>query len=306
MTTILRCNRFFRSLVVVLMIALGQFMLPEARGDAYRDYIEQYSSMAVEQQEAYGIPASITLAQGLLESAAGRSTLATKGNNHFGIKCHKEWVGDTLLRSDDAPNECFRAYADASESFHDHSRFLKRKRYAPLFALDPGDYAGWAETLRACGYATDPNYAQRLVTIIERYALYLFDSEAGRLAEENADYIMSMLSASHPVRRGRGLHYVIAAPGDTYATIAKELGIPVKKLLAYNDVRKDGPIKDWEEVYLQEKCDEAAEGLTRATIGEGETMHSLSQRFGIKLSRLLELNPGVKDRPGTTLRLTAP
>lgn len=290
--------------LIGIFIFLGIIGVLGASGnDAYRDYIDQYAQMAIEQQEAYRIPASITLAQGLLESAAGRSTLATRGNNHFGIKCHKEWEGDTLLRSDDAPNECFRAYRTAGESFHDHSRFLSRKRYAKLFELDETDYEGWARGLRECGYATDPNYAQRLITIIERYGLYLYDTAGGRLAEENAEFIRNMLTTTHKVRRSRGLHYVIAAPGDKYSDIAKEFNLDVKKLLAYNDAKKDGRIKDWEEVYLEDKLEAPADGISRATVGEGESFHSLAQRFGIKLSVIKALNPGVKDRAGSEVRL---
>lgn len=274
-----------------------------ATADRYTDYIRQYSDLAVAQQKQYGIPASITLAQGLLESAAGQSTLATKGNNHFGIKCHSDWKGDTLLRSDDAPDECFRSYRTADESFHDHSRFLLRKRYSPLFLLDSSDYAAWAQGLRQCGYATDPNYASRLITIIERYALNLFDTEAGRAAEEDAMFIRDMLVKTHPVRRSRGLHYVIAAPGDTYSSLAREFNISKKKLMAYNDAGQDREIKAWEEVYLQEKLDRASGDSRSAVIGEGESMHSLSQRFGIKLESLRRANPGAKDRPGTRLIL---
>ena len=271
--------------------------------DAYSDYIGQYAPLAVGQQDSYGIPASITLAQGLLESAAGRSTLATRGNNHFGIKCHSEWEGDTLLRSDDAPDECFRAYRTAAESFEDHSRFLLRKRYAPLFELDPADYRAWATTLRKCGYATDPNYASRLITIIERYALYLYDTEAGRMSEETCEFIRSTLLSTHKVRRSRGLHYVIALPGDTYASIAGEFNIDRKKLLKYNDARRDGNIKEWEEVYLEPKLGTAPDGVTSTTIGEGETIHSVAQRYGMTVESIRALNPKAKDKPGTTLRM---
>ena len=283
--------------VVSVFAAVGA-----AAQDPYHDYIAEYSGLAVEQQALHGIPASVTLAQGLLESAAGRSSLAVRGNNHFGIKCHSEWRGDTLLRNDDAVDECFRSYETAVESFEDHSRFLLRKRYAPLFDLDITDYAGWANGLRSCGYATDPNYASRLITIIERYALYLFDTDEGRNAEDNARFIQEMLSRSHPVRRSRGLHYMIAAPGDTYREIAREFDIPEKTLRKYNDATRNR-IKDWEEVYLEEKHDKAPDGVDSATIGDGESIHSLAQRFGMKLATLRSLNPGAHDRPGTRLRL---
>ena len=271
--------------------------------DAYSKYIEDYRGIAVEQQESYGIPASITLAQGLLESRAGQSTLASIGNNHFGIKCHKSWTGDTLLRNDDEINECFRAYASALESFEDHSKFLSTRRYRPLFENDVTDYVAWAHGLKACGYATDPNYAMRLISIIERYGLYQFDSNTDSSMETGTDFIHQSLKSIHPIRRTRGLHCVIASPGDTYSSIAKELCIDPLKLMSMNDVDKDCEIKPWEEVYLQPKHETAPENLSRATIGEGESIHSISQRFGMKMSTLLSLNPHVKDQPGNTLRL---
>jgi len=273
------------------------------RTDYYQEYIDRYADIAMQEQQLHGIPASITLAQGLLESSAGRSTLATRGNNHFGIKCHTEWKGDTLLRSDDAPDECFRAYATPEESFTDHSRFLLRKRYAPLFDNDPTDYASWANTLRKCGYATDPNYASRLIAIIERYSLYLYDSDPGADAEAMADLIHQSLRASHPIRRTRGLHYVIAAPGDTYSSLAKELGMKTEALLRYNDADSDCEIKPWEEVYLVEKLLTAPDGVKSATIGEGESIHSVAQRYAMKTEAIIALNPRAKDRPGTRLKL---
>lgn len=293
--------KLIRFILTAIFIAS---VLPIAgKTDAYSKYIDEYSAIAVEQQQTYGIPASITLAQGLLESRAGQSSLATIGNNHFGIKCHKEWTGDTLLRNDDAINECFRSYASALESFEDHSKFLCRKRYQPLFANDVTDYVAWAHGLKACGYATDPNYAMRLISIIERYGLYQYDSDANSLMEAGADFIHQTLKSVHPIRRSRGLHCVIAAPRDTYSSIAKELGMDPTKLMTLNDVEQDCEIKPWEEVYLQSKHDTAPEGLSRATIGEGESIHSLAQRFGMKMSTLLSLNPHIKDQPGNTLRL---
>lgn len=286
-------------IIMMTVISLGL----NAATDYYQNYIDNYAEIAVAEQKAHGIPASITLAQGLLESAAGRSTLATKGNNHFGIKCHSTWSGDTLLRNDDAPNECFRMYASAQESFADHSQFLLRKRYQPLFDLDVTDYASWAHGLKKCGYATDPNYAIRLIAIIERYSLYMFDSPDGRVAESIADLIHDHLKASHPIRRTRGLHYVIAAPGDTYASIAKELGIKKELLMSLNDVNTDREIKPWQEVYLVEKLENAPEGVNSVTIGEDENIHSIAQRFGMKLEVLTALNPKAKDHPGTRLRL---
>ncbi len=299
-------NRHFRDRLIIFTIIILAFsgVTPlYAAPDYYRDYIDRYADIAVAEQRAHGIPASITLAQGLLESAAGRSTLATKGNNHFGIKCHSTWTGDTLLRNDDAANECFRVYSSAAESYADHSRFLLGKRYRPLFDFDITDYTSWAHGLKRCGYATDPNYASRLITIIERYNLYLYDSPEGRNTEEIADLIHNVLRSSHKVKKSRGLHYVVAFPGDTYATIAKEFGLNLKKLLALNDVTKDREIKPWQEVYLVEKLDVPPEGVKSATIGDDESIHSIAQRFGMRLETILELNPKAKDRPGTRLKL---
>lgn len=291
-----------RITAVILLLSMHMSLMGQRTNKRYADYIERYREMAVEQMERYSIPASITLAQGLLESAAGYSTLATEGNNHFGIKCGGMWKGDSMLRDDDAPDECFRVYKSAAESFEDHSKFLTGKRYRPLFELDKSDYAGWARTLRACGYATDPNYADRLITIIELYGLMKYDGvEADHSAA--AEYIIGTLRSIHPVRKSRGLHFVVAAPGDTYAVIAKEYGLKTSDLLKYNDREKDVEIKAWEEVYLQPKHKKGPKTVKIATIGEGETMHSLSQRYGMQLSTLKELNPGKADRPGERLRV---
>lgn len=288
-----------RPVLILTMIHIGSIAL---KADVYEDYVSRYAPMAVSQQEEYGIPASITLAQGLLESAAGRSRLAREGNNHFGIKCHNGWEGETMLRDDDAPNECFRVYKSPEESYRDHSVFLKRDRYKSLFSLEVTDYASWAKGLSRCGYATDPNYADRLISIIERYALYGYDNPFGPDIEETVEFIRATLSSSHPVRRSRGLHYVVAFPGDSYKSIAKEFGLDEKKLRAYNDA-KSGNVKEWEEVYLEMKFEEAPEGVNKATIGEGEDMRSLSQRYGMKLESLKKLNKKAKDKPGTVLRL---
>ena len=289
----------------ILMAALLPLFSPAVApaANAYEDYIEQYSEMAVEQMRAYGVPASITLAQGLLESAAGRSTLAREGNNHFGIKCHADWQGDTMLRNDDAPDECFRVYGNVADSFRDHSLFLRRKRYAELFDLDPTDYTAWAQGLKKCGYATDPNYAARLISIIELYSLQRFDDPTHKVNEEMAAFIHQTLCNTHVIRKNRGLHYVIAQPGDTYGSIAKELKIKKSTLLKYNDRVTDREIKAWEEVYLQEKSDVAPEGVSRATIGDGESIHSIAQRYGMKTESIRRLNPDTPDTPGQTLRL---
>lgn len=290
-------------LYLLVIVGLSVNVGAQNANQRYTDYIDRWKDVAISEQEQHGIPASITLAQGLLESGAGSSRLATEGNNHFGIKCHKDWQGETMLRDDDAPNECFRVYESAHESFADHSRFLLRKRYESLFLLPVDDYKGWAHGLKQCGYATDPNYANRLISIIERYSLYNYDTPQGRNASEDALFIFEHLRNSHPICKYRSLHYVIASPGDTYSDIAKEFGMKTKDLLRFNDVDADHEIRAWQEVYLQEKHDKAPADYHSIVIGEGESIHSIAQRMGMKLQCLKDLNPDSSDSQGTRLRL---
>ena len=290
-------------LYLLVIVGLSVKVGAQNANQRYTDYIDRWKDVAISEQEQHGIPASITLAQGLLESGAGSSRLATEGNNHFGIKCHKDWQGETMLRDDDAPNECFRVYESAHESFADHSRFLLRKRYESLFLLPVDDYKGWAHGLKQCGYATDPNYANRLISIIERYSLYNYDTPQGRNVSEDALFIFEHLRHSHPICKYRSLHYVIASPGDTYSDIAKEFGMKTKDLLRFNDVDADHEIRAWQEVYLQEKHDKAPADYHSIVIGEGESIHSIAQRMGMKLQCLKELNPDSSDSQGTRLRL---
>ncbi|MFD1604216.1 glucosaminidase domain-containing protein [Flavobacterium artemisiae] len=146
--------------------------------DLINNYILQYQEIAVGNMKTYGIPASIILAQGILESGAGRGDLAVEANNHFGIKCHKDWLGESVRHDDDSAQECFRKYPQASESYRDHALFLVGKnRYAVLFTYEKDDYKAWAKGLRACGYATDPNYPDKLISYIERYNLHQYDCQ---------------------------------------------------------------------------------------------------------------------------------
>lgn len=164
-----------RVVYVLVLMMLCSVSGVNAQEDAYREYIKTYKGIAVKHQKKYGIPASITLAQGLLESDAGRSRLARKANNHFGIKCGNDWRGRKIKHNDDKKRECFRRYKRAKHSYEDHAKFLMKQRYAPLFRLDITDYKGWAKTLKRCGYATDPNYPEKLIKIIEKYELYKYD-----------------------------------------------------------------------------------------------------------------------------------
>ena len=171
-------------LALALSLSVAQAQTPEA----INAYVEKYKAIAIEEMKKYGIPASVTLAQGIHESGCGTSTLALRSNNHFGIKCHEEWCGQTYHHDDDAPQECFRVYNCPEESFRDHSEFLKcRPRYANLFTLDKGDYKAWARGLKAAGYATNPRYPDIIIKLIEDYNLNQFDKPGGGAAVAKAD-----------------------------------------------------------------------------------------------------------------------
>ncbi len=273
----------------------------------YLEYIETYRQIAIMHQQQYGIPASITLAQGLLESRAGHSHLATVGNNHFGIKCHgNSWKGGKIYADDDAPNECFRKYKSAEESFEDHARFLKKQRYAPLFKLKITDYKGWARTLHKCGYATDKRYADKLIDIIETYELYRYDTGQPIIAKPKHlegdeslehsinDEIYDEIISAHEIVKRNGLYCIIAKNGDTYNSIASEFDMKTRKLLSLNDIgRRNGKkqMRAGTIVYLEDKLDAATpESPEFYQAKTGDTTYDISQRFGIKLSSLCKLN----------------
>ncbi len=190
---------------------------------ATEKYIDVYKDIAQQEMDLYGIPASITLAQGILESGSGKGRLSVKANNHFGIKCHG-WKGGKIYHDDDRAQECFRKYKDAKYSFRDHSLFLKdRKRYAKLFKLKKGDYKGWARELRLAGYATDKKYPQKLISIIERYELYKLDKEV----KGNSKVEFEMPTAEEQIK-----HTVLK--GDTLYSISRRYGITVEELQKLN------------------------------------------------------------------------
>ncbi len=251
---------------------------------AYLDYIEQYKKIAVEQEKAHKIPACITLAQGLLESGAGKSELATKANNHFGIKCHSDWTGETYTHDDETASECFRKYRKAKDSYEDHSLFLLRPRYASLFQLPITDYKGWAHGLRQCGYATDPTYAAKLIKLIEDYQLAETTTNAADSnhpaqstqptqptqpktnnnapdgdviakafsSDKKVSATMGELSlfTEHPVHSEKMVRWVEAELGDTYESIAYEFNIEVARLRKYNNAQKGQQPEIGDRVYL--------------------------------------------------------
>jgi len=263
----------------------------------YLSYIDQYKDVAIYEMQRYQIPASITLAQGLLESAAGTGSLVKMSNNHFGIKCGSSWYGPTVSHDDDAFGECFRKYSNARESYEDHSLFLRsNQRYAFLFRLSTTDYKGWAYGLKRAGYATSPTYAVNLVNLIELYQLYRFDgiveipeerlSERVRLQEERLGFD----GINHQLYQANGLLYIVARRGDTFKSLSKELHIRKSKLIRYNDLYKDYVIQAGDIIYLDKKNKKAAPNYICHIIKPGDSMYTISQQYGIRLKNLYKMN----------------
>ena len=291
------------SLFIVVLATVLPFIANAQRYSARTEYIEKYKDVAIREMHEYGIPASITLAQACLESGDGRSRLAKEGNNHFGIKCHNDWEGKKIYHDDDAKGECFRVYAHAEESFKDHSVFLKyRQRYAFLFELGTKDYKGWAHGLKKAGYATNPQYAPILIKIIEDYELYKYDSKIARTGVATAprqtietktgvvDIDNFVVKFGREVYTNNGISFIVAKSHDTYSRIADEFGLTRQKLTAYNDLDDNATIKEGDVVFVQRKKNKASKRYPVHIAEVGETMHSIAQQYGIKLSALYKKN----------------
>lgn len=278
----------------------------------YQEYIDQYKDLAIEEMLRYNIPASITLAQGIFESGAGRSELSVKGNNHFGIKCHG-WTGRSVYHDDDARNECFRAYDNVLQSYEDHSKFLRYNvRYNSLFTLQRTDYRGWAQGLKACGYATNPRYADKLIELIELYKLYELDKATSYdkfMAKRGGyDKPVSQGMSLHPIKIYNKNYYIIARAGDTFKGIGEEIDISYRKIAKYNERDKNDVLHAGEIIYLkkkQKKADKAYKNRPHI-VKAGESMYSIAQRYGIRLKSLYKknhLSPDYQARVGDTLRV---
>lgn len=302
-----------------------------AQGPASRaEYIEKYKDLTLESMEVYGIPASVKMAQALLESDNGNSRLATQANNHFGIKCKKEWTGLTIYHDDDELQECFRKYSRAEESFRDHSEFLdKSPRYQELFKLDARDYKGWAYGLKAAGYATNPRYPEMLIKIIEDNQLYLLDEgktpviaevdipavdteKIVYIAGERVDidhYSVSVRSiGGYSVYNNNGVDFIMAGSNDTYERLANVVGITPDRIRAFNDAPHGSRPDAGEMVYIKKKAGRSGRGNTPLHIVSegGETLRSVAQKHGIRLDKIARLNhldPRQPLSPGRHLRL---
>ncbi len=277
--------------------------------DVRQTYIDKYSEVAVSEMYRTGVPASITLAQGIIESGAGLSKLAAEGNNHFGIKCHTDWKGKTMAIDDDKKGECFRVYKNAEMSFRDHSDFLRyRDRYKFLFSYDVTDYKSWAYGLKKAGYATDPAYAGKLIKMIEDYKLWRFDTpkleerpdtipESPETIEEpkridtdvyDEDYVFSL---RRPVYEKNGVPFVYASEGESYASIAQAYKLFTKEILRYNDLRESEPLAPGTMVFIQPKKAHAAKGLDKYIVGEDPvTLRDICQRFAVRMGSVRRMN----------------
>lgn len=306
-----------RLILFYLLATIALWTQAQSKNPLYIDYINKHRDMAIEQQRKHKVPAAITMAQGILESAAGTSELATQANNHFGIKCTSDWQGRSINKDDDKANECFRRYAHVEDSYEDHSLFLLRKRYESLFALPIGDYKAWAHGLKACGYATDPKYPEKLIHLIELYNLQDLTLDpnlqaAGFVAESDTTWsndstnnvIAQVDTNSHvyppmndielyndpPSNYRNGVRYIIASQGETFASLAYYLNMNEKTLRKYNDALDTRELEQGDIVYVYPKKNKASRKYSYYYFKPGDTAWGISQKFGIKLKSLYKLN----------------
>lgn len=291
--------------LILLIAALGSASAQLKKNKAYTDYFNQWAEVAMQQMIQYRIPASITLAQGVLESGAGKSELALRANNHFGIKCNG-WTGRRSYHDDDERGECFRAYDNAYQSYVDHSVFLSTsQRYRRLFDLKRTDYKGWAKGLKACGYATSPTYATKLIEIIETYQLHQYDT--GKEFTKREDVLMQQGDVRHIYTFNKN-YYIRARRGDTFRRIADDMDISYRKLARYNERNKHDVLAEGEIIWLQKKAKKAPKAFKNKPhrVEPGESMYTISQRYGIRVKYLYKMNdlgPDYVIRPGDLLRV---
>ena len=328
-TKILKMIKCLRFCVVMLLLALWQpHVFSQNKSKAVLDYIEQYKDIAMREMQEYKIPASITLAQGLLESGNGNSELAKKSNNHFGIKCHKDWTGGRTYHDDDEKGECFRVYKNPEESYRDHSIFLKKgQRYAFLFELEITDYKGWAKGLKKAGYATLPVYANVLIKLIEDYNLTQYDQmvvkgkfkykkdnkttrqqdnkstakDESQKAKVDNDIVYTPFKITEAeivgktpddryIRENNKVKFIYAKEGESVYYLADMLEIYDYQIIKYNNLGKRTTLKDNEIIYIEPKRNKAMRRYKYHTIQKGETLSYVSRLYGVKLKSLFKMN----------------
>lgn len=301
--------------VLLLVSIAGVAQKKITRGE----YIELYASLAVKEMQRTGIPASITLAQACIESANGNSELSLEANNHFGIKCHKTWSGKTIHYDDDNKNECFRVYPQVLDSYIDHSEFLKNgQRYSFLFSIPSSDYKAWAYGLQKAGYATNTNYAQMLIRIIEDNELHKYDnSESYAIAlktqekthTDNTKIIVKGIAPEptmaspvptenksiktkfgREIYKNNGVEFILMKENETMFLISQKFSIPVWKLYIYNDLKPGQTIAAGDIIYIQAKKLRAEKPYVSHKVKKGESLQSISQLYGVSMQRLAKMN----------------
>ena len=280
-------------------------------------YISKYKKIAISNMRKHKVPASITLAQGLLESGNGNSELSKKSNNHFGIKCHSSWKGKKTYHDDDKRQECFRVYKTVEDSYADHANFLHKSRYAKCFELKITDYKGWAHELKKAGYATNPKYPKMLIKIIEDYQLYNYDKEAlgkgskKQKAEPSTEAIATVPNEKYDkndafeevdyygkpmVRMSTNkIKYVYASKGDTPESIAKKLEMGPWQIISYNNVAKTYKFREGEKVYLQPKKGKGSKPYH--IVKPGDSIWTISQQYGVRMKKIRKYNKLKKNQP---------
>ena len=310
-----------RILLLLILLSVSGFTFSQADNNRMtpEQYITAFKDAAVADMKKTGVPASITLSQGMYESECGNSPLAREANNHFGIKCHKEWNGNTYHQDDDASDECFRKYNTVQQSYDDHSDFLRtRDRYAFLFNLDITDYKAWAHGLKKAGYATNPAYAQKIIDLIERYSLQGLDKgeniPVAAISKAPPIIIKEKNKPLTPIKRKETaiaemgeinqVPYVRAKRNDSYLTLAQEYDLMLWQLLKYNDADKEDVLQERAIVFLKAKRNKTETEFH--IVKRGETMHDIAQQHGIKLKKLCSRNnfaEGEDPKPGDKIWL---
>lgn len=305
-----------RKVIFAILFIIYYSEIFSQRITSREEYINTYRELAIEEMQRTGIPASIKLAQACLESGNGNSELSKRSNNHFGIKCKSNWSGRKVYYDDDEPGECFRAYRSVEESYIDHSNFLvSNPRYGSLFALDITDYKGWAHGLKKAGYATNPNYAHSLIRIIEEHRLYNYDhlssADLKRLGRFRNQGVASgpvglINSGKHVIAMYNNRNTITVKAGESIKSIARELDIPARHLYRYNDFPRKRAPKINEILYIEKKARRAPKGVETHVVAPGETMHYISQLYGLQIKPLRKRNNLGKyeePQPGTVIYL---